>query len=409
MSNLLCYFGSLSTLTQHQKQYHSDVFLGGPQINISDLLDFTTRAVFSKFQILRLKLEDSDGLESFNYNFFHKDRITAFVNSLLSVTPNVKLCLNIAVKMGKPLESKLVETSFTSAMSRVSSQLTDVDYLQHVDALMTQLNVLAAGGSGWVVGTMTRLEIKTVSSSIDTGGSYIETPPILKPLNCSILNVVNERDNFCFLYCVAAALFSFIGRANSPKTHKKNIERLSFISKLMPMPLSAIPSFEKRNRCSINVYQMENSKLVSVYHSKNRRERHKIDLRLMDNQNSYYCLIINFSNLIHFLTRSRIKHDRRPKSHFCRNCFQPIIKKNFRKHVSFCESNAQLDIRMPLESTTIEFVNWEKTQKCPFVVYADLEAINLASAQLPQTKCRTREIERQYAASFGAVLVDSRS
>ena len=355
-------------------------------------------------------LEDSDALEPFNYITSQKDRITAFVNSLSSVTPNVKLGLSIAVKLEKPLESEVVEAFFNSAMSRVSSQLTNVEYLQHVDALMTQLNVFATGGSGWVMGTLTRLEIKTVSCSKVTGGSYIETPPILKALNRSILNVVNKRDNFCFLYCVAAALLSFIGRANSPKTHKKNIERLSFTSKVMPMPLSAIPSFEKRNCCSINVYQMENSKLVSVYHSKNRRGRHKIDhLRLMDNQNSHYCLIKNFSNLIHFLTRSRMKHDKGPKSRNCRNCFQPIIKKNFKKHVSFCESNAPLEIRMPLESPTIEFVNWEKTQKCPFVVYADLEAINVASAQFPQTKCRTREIERQYAASFGAVLVDSRS
>ena len=259
-----------------------------------------------------------------------KDKITAFVNSLLSMTPNVKLGLSIAVKLEKPSESDVVEAFFKSAMSRVSSQLTDVEYLQCVDALMPQLNVFATGGWGWVVGTLTRLEIKTVSCSKVTGGSYIETPPILKPLNRSILKVVNKRDNFCFLYCVAAGLFSFIGRTNSPKTHKKNIERLSFNSKLMPMPLSAIPSFEKRNRCSFNVYQMENSKLVSVYHSKNRRGRHKSDpLRLMDNQNSHYCLIKNFSNLIHFLTRSRMKHDKGPKSRFCRNCFQPIFKKNF--------------------------------------------------------------------------------
>ena len=178
----------------------------------------------------------------------------------------------------------------------------------------------------------------------------------------------------------------------------------------MPMPLSGILSFEKRNRCSINVYQMENSKLVSVYHCKNRIGRHKIDLfRLMDNQKSHYCLIKSFSNLFHFLTRSRKKHDNGPKYRFFRNCFQPIIKKNFKKHVSFCESYAPLEIRMPLESPTIEFVNWEKTQKCPLVVYADLEAINVASAQFPQTKGRKRKIEKQFAASFGAVLVDSRS
>ena len=64
---------------------------------------------------------------------------------------------------------------------------------------------------------------------------------------------------------------------------------------------------------------------------------------------------------------------------------------------------------MPIESPSVEFVSWEKTQKCPFVVYADLEAINVASPQTPRVKSRTKEIERQYAASFGAVLIDTRS
>ena len=100
------------------------------------------------------------------------------------------------------------------------------------------------------------------------------------------------------------------------------------------MPLSASYSFEKRNRCSMNVYQIENSKLISLYHSKNRTGRHKANLfRLMDNQNSHYCLIKNFSKLINFLTMSRMKHDKGPKSRFCRNCFHPIIKKIFKKHV----------------------------------------------------------------------------
>ena len=64
---------------------------------------------------------------------------------------------------------------------------------------------------------------------------------------------------------------------------------------------------------------------------------------------------------------------------------------------------------MPIGSPSVPFVSWEKTQKCSFVVYADLEAINVASTQIPRVKIGTREIERQYAASFGAVLTDSRS
>ena len=212
-----------------------------------------------------------------------------------------------------------------------------------MDALMTQLNVFATGGSGWVVTTLSRLEIKTVCCNNVTGSSYIETPALLKPLKRSLLNVVNKRDNFCFLYCIAAALFSFTGKPFRPNSHEKNIEKLCFNPKLMPMLLSAIPSFEKRNHCSINVYQSENTKLVSVYHSKNRKGRYKIDLlRLLENKNSHYCLIKNFSNLLHFLTRSKSKQNKGPKSRFCRNCFPPIVKKTSKSMYPFAKTMPHL-------------------------------------------------------------------
>ena len=190
---------------------------------------------------------------------------------------------------------------------------------------MTELNVFATGGSSWVVETMKKLEIKTAACGNVTGGSYVETPPIIKPLKRSILSVFNRQYKFCFLYCLAAENFSFLGRPHSPKIHEK-IERLSSNPKLMPMPLSAVPTFEKRNRCSINVYQLEKSKLVSMYHSKNRKRRHK---------NSHYCLIKNISNMIHFLCRSKLKQNKGSKSRFCRNCFQLIVEPNFEKHGLF--------------------------------------------------------------------------
>ena len=56
----------------------------------------------------------------------------------------------------------------------------------------------------------------------------------------------------------------------------------------MPMPLTSIPCFKRKNNCSINVYQLEESKLImSVYHTKNWKARNKIDLlRLVDNKNN---------------------------------------------------------------------------------------------------------------------------
>lgn len=405
------YFGNQGALGDHNKVFHAEATAPTTIDDVSSVLEFSTKAMNSKFHIHRLKLDSNRALEPFNFLISHKEKVIGFVNKLLNDTPNVKLGITISVKLEKPFESEVTEAFFNSPMSRIACAFTDDEYHEHIDALISQLNVFATGGSGWVVQSLKRLEIRTVSCSNVTGSSFIETPAILKPLTRTILNIVNKRDNFCFLYCIAAALFSFVGRATSPKSHRKNIQRLHFNSKLMPMPLTSIPCFEKRNKCSINVYQLEEAKLVSVYHTKNREARNKIDLlRLVENKNSHYCLIKNFSNLIHFLTRSKVKQEKGPKSRFCRNCFQPIVKHNFKKHVLFCEKNAPLEIRMPKESTSIEFFHWEKTQKCPFVVYADLEAINVASTVLPTGSLnRTREVERQYPASFGAVLLDSRS
>ena len=51
-----------------------------------------------------------------------------------------------------------------------------------------------------------------------------------------------------------------------------------------------------------------------------------------------------------------------------------------------------------------KFVNWEKTQKCPFVVYADLEALNVAVNVAKWTT--TVIFGSQVPASFGANLVN---
>ena len=64
---------------------------------------------------------------------------------------------------------------------------------------------------------------------------------------------------------------------------------------------------------------------------------------------------------------------------------------------------------MPEDGKTISFSNWQKTQWCPFVVYADLEAIDVKCDESGASTLNTRQIGRQYPASFGAVLFDQRT
>ena len=75
---------------------------------------------------------------------------------------------------------------------------------------------------------------------------------------------------------------------------------------------------------------------------------------------------------------------------------------------------------MPEEGSTVKFKNWRKTFKCPFVVYADLEALDVRTEAfesveelvrngLNESSASSFVVEKQYPCSFGAVLVDSRN
>ena len=73
---------------------------------------------------------------------------------------------------------------------------------------------------------------------------------------------------------------------------------------------------------------------------------------------------------------------------------QSILKHNLSNHVQFCEHHKPLEIKLPDNTKKLTFKNWQKTQLNPFVVYADLEAIDVASDGAGQTNIsNTIEIE----------------
>ena len=134
---------------------------------------------------------------SLSHSLFSCGKI--FLNALLRETSNLELGMSIAVKLEKPMESDAVADFIDLPMCGVAGELTEDEFLEHIDAMMTQLIVLAIGGSGWVMGTMKQLGIRTASCSNVTGGSYLGTPPIPNSLKRLIPKGAHKRDIFCFL------------------------------------------------------------------------------------------------------------------------------------------------------------------------------------------------------------------
>ena len=54
-----------------------------------------------------------------------------------------------------------------------------------------------------------------------------------------------------------------------------------------------------------------------------------------------------------------IEANKGPKTRFCQNCFQPIVEPKFKTHELFCKGSAPLEIRMSIESPSVDFVSWE--------------------------------------------------
>ena len=60
---------------------------------------------------------------------------------------------------------------------------------------------------------------------------------------------------------------------------------------------------------------------------------------------------------------------------------------------------------MSLQSPTLEFVSWEKTQKCPLVVYADLEAIKVAKKVYPKSILGLEKLKDNKQLALGQCLL----
>ena len=96
------------------------------------------------------------------------------------------------------------------------------------------------------------------------------------------------------------------------------------------------------------VYRFENENLYNVYHSKNRASRKKIKLLLlMEGTKSHYCLIKNFSNVIHRLHRSSKKRFKGPKSKIAAIVFNRLCEKTIKNIWSFVKSTSLWKYKCP--------------------------------------------------------------
>ena len=258
-----------------------------------------------------------------------------------------------------------------------------------VERLVELIESLQGKGSGWVFDEVSHFDILVNVYKPLAGSSWIPLPKFLASKK-ALINPKNT-DQECFKWCVVEGMYpQKRDRDRITKTSKENAKLFNWDGINFPVKLSQLNLFEKNNSgLAINVlgyskgdgiYPIRISKeaVNPLTPNTQRRSLTVINLMLLSSESSkedekdeqHYVLINNLSRLVGMQTN---KHN--GKTHICINCFNTFsLEKSFKEHMEVCLSNESVKIEMPKKGSNIEFKNYVKKLKVPFVIYADFES-----------------------------------
>ena len=257
-----------------------------------------------------------------------------------------------------------------------------------------------AEGSGWVLLKIKNLTHHTAKWDPLNAGSYIDLPANLKNKK-AIINMKNQDDK-CFVWCVLRALNpkntnpDRIDKDLKSKQDTLNMEGIKY-----PVSFRDIDRFESLNpNISISVFGYnQDERVYPLKVSKYTGCEHDITLMLLkDGENSHYCLINNMSALL----ASQINKHKGTRN-ICLNCLNSFkCKQSLDKHKEYCYNNECVKTIMPEPNTFLKFKNFPHSEKVPFVVYADTEALikEMHNCDPNPNKSYTKKYQKHEPVSF---------
>ena len=300
-------------------------------------------------------------------------------------------------------EGTVSETFAFHSAIKIITESTDVEevFNEMVDEIETAIQKAEnAQGSSWVLVKVIGVTLHTAKWDPLNAGSYIDLPVNLKNKK-AIINMKNQDDK-CFLWCVLRAL-------NPVAKNKERVDR-DLISKQdtlnmkgikYPVSFRDIDRFESLNpNISITVLGYNQDERVYPLKVSNFTGcEYDITLMLLkDGENSHYCLVNNMSALI----ASQINKHKGTRN-ICLNCFNGYnTKQALDEHKEYCYNNECVKTIMPEKGTFLRFKNFHHSEKAPFVVYADTEALikEMHNCESNPNKSYTKKYQKHEPVSF---------
>ena len=331
--------------------------------------------------------------------------------NIMNTNPNIKARLYLNCKMSRSDRDGLTlikRFSFHSVGYKIITEATDPHeiYNEMRDEIEEEIQkVEQAEGSGWVFLEVENLTLHTDIWDPIKASSYIDLPEELKNKK-ALINMKNENDHKCFLWCVLRALNpkdKNAERIDKDLKSKENTLNMSGIT--YPVNIKEdIKRFEKQNPdISISVLGYSKDEKIyplrrSKYAMKNNRKHNIVLLLIKDGDNSHYCYVKNESALLASQVNSH-----KGKLYFCLNCLNGFdTPEKLDKHNEYCGEEESVKINMPPPGTYLKFKNYLYSERAPFVIYADFESLlkPLETCKPDPNKSYTHKYNKHEPVSF---------
>ena len=346
-----------------------------------------------------------DGKDGFDPQSF-MDGARENITGLLRNKRNTKVKLILKCYMISERDNLIKDFPFHSEIEiNVEGTNENEIYTTMTDTILERIanliNGSSGGGSGWIFYKIIKLELHTASYIPLRGNTWIPLPKELADKK-AIINMKNQ-DNKCFMWCVKRAL-------NPTNNHPERIDKelmekedtLNMKGIEYPVSLKDISKFEKQNpEISITVlgfnekdkvYPLRSSDYIYI-------RKHNIILLLIErNKVNHYCLVKNSSRLL-----SKQVSAHKEGTHICFRCLNPFWSHDsLKKHWEYCRNHEAVKINMKEKGTILRFKHHERSEKLPFIIYADTEALikEMQNCDPNPQKSYTKKYQKHEPISF---------
>nr|XP_013189482.1 unnamed protein product [Amyelois transitella] len=273
-------------------------------------------------------------------------------------------------------------------------------YLETVLKFKKSIEEFEHRDSGWSFLNILYMEVNLNKYQPLAGSSFISLPKSIQSKK-ACLNIIN-KDQYCFLWCVTAALYPTKKRPNRTSSYPHFYDLFDTSGMSFPVTFHDIKIFEKNNsNIKFIIYGLKNNKSIvgPLYKSEMDRNRNFkiIHLLFLENKNSsHYCLIKDCSRLF----RSQIT-SHHGKVYFCDFC---LLNFGTLEEVDTHPCGGVVTV-LPDNGSLIQFKNYERKQNMPFCIYADFESMLQTNADISCSSNNTMTLNKHIPIAFAYHIV----